>query len=32
MASTIGVTLTVLIFLINLVVNRIADRGTGEDA
>jgi raffinose/stachyose/melibiose transport system permease protein len=31
MASTIGVTLTVLIFLINLVVNRIADRGT-EDA
>ena len=27
MASTIGVTLTVLIFLVNLVVNRIADRG-----
>lgn len=32
MASTIGVTLTVLIFLINLVVNRIADRSTGEDS
>lgn len=30
MASTIGVTLTVIIFLINLVVNRIADRGTAE--
>lgn len=32
MASTIGVTLTVLIFLINLVVNRIADRSTAEES
>lgn len=31
MASTIGVTLTILIFLINLVVNRIADRSTDEE-